>query len=174
MPQDATRRPMPSWCSGGTPNFGERPRWLTFDAMRGLLLCRETRAEFPEMLCVVLHASRTRVLSVPGGRVACGSDDCMTSNYGRSGRACATCGERDEPCRLRWRIWVREIESNVLFAHTLSVNGSVNFSVYANGLQETGRLPGEVVTNVFVEDFPRKRSGLSFRRLQFECATKRE
>ena len=62
---------------------------------------------------------------------------------------------------------MREAETNLLFAHTLSVTASANFERYADRLQQQGHLPPEVVTNVFAEEFTRKRTDLTFRRLQF-------
>ena len=166
------RRPMPNWSMDGVPNI--RPvHWLTFDACRGVLFCKDTRIDIEELLCVIVHATAVHVHSDQGGTVLCASNDREKSNFGSPGRRCPTCEFFKGACRLRWRIWMQEVEGGTVYAHTLSVTASANFVKYANCLQERGHLPGEVVTDVFVEDFVRKRSGLSFRRLQFECASDR-
>lgn len=145
--------------------------WMPFDAVKGVLTCPSMGTEVKGHLCFVVHASLVRTLADPGGRVICASDNRETSGYGRRGQRCRECADRDCPCRLRWRIWVKEVETSAIFAHTLSVTASANFARYCDRLQEMGRLPGEVVTEIFVEDFKRKRTGLSYRRLQFACAS---
>ena len=166
MPE-VIRRPMPPWQTDGVPNFPHPVHWLTFDAMKGVLVCRAMKTEIADLLCFIVHANLVRTLCAPGGQVICASDNREKPSFGRRDRWCASCEERDGPCRLRWRIWVKEIESNALFAHTLSVTASANFARYGDRLREKGRLPSEVVTNVFVEPFRRKNSNLMFRRLQF-------
>jgi hypothetical protein len=161
----------PPWHSGGIPEFDRPVNWVTFDAMRGTLICRKLGTETSEVLCVIAHALAVRVMVSPGGQVLCASDDRRTSCFGRRGQACGSCEHRNEACKFRVRIWFTEAEHGTLYAHTLSVTATANFMRYAGFLQQRGRLPGEVVTNVFVEDFRRKRSGLSFRRLQFACAS---
>ena len=169
---ETQRRSMPMWSKDGIPNI--RPvYWLTFDACKGVLVWKGTRVEFEDLLCVIVHATAVRVFCDSGGKVVCASDNRETANIGRPGLICARCEDRDAPCRLRWRIWLQELESGSIFAHTLSVTGSMNFVNYADGLQQQGHLPGEVITNVFVQNFERKRTGLSFRRLQFSCAAVR-
>lgn len=168
---DTQRRPMPNWSMDGIPNFGNNVHWLTFDATKGILFCRDTRIEFEELLCIVVHATAVRVFSDSGGRVLCASDDRVTSNYGKPGQRCANCEHNSGLCRVRWRVWLQNPESGAIYAHTLSVTGSINFVNYAKKLQASGHLFAEVITNVFVEDYVRKRSGLSFRRLQFACAS---
>ena len=169
MPQ-TTACPAPSWHTDGRPDFREQVRWLTFDAVRGMLLCKSLRTEVDEMLCVIVYVTQVRALTEPGGKVTCASEDREVPLFGRTGTRCAACPDRDGPCRLRWRLWLREVESNTLFAHTLSVTASANFERYADALQEQGHLPPEVVTNVFAEEFRRRRTGLTFRRLQFARA----
>ncbi|HEY3329252.1 MAG TPA: hypothetical protein VGK19_04470 [Capsulimonadaceae bacterium] len=170
MPETQSR-PAPTWRGDGIPEFPQKVHWLTFDACKGVLLCGSMGTEVSELLCVVMYAHAVRVLTVPGGQPICASDNRETSCFGRRGQRCASCEDRDGPCRIRWRIWMREVESEAILAHTLSITASVNFAKYADELQQSGHLPSEVITNVFVEDFTRKRSGLSFRRLQFECAS---
>lgn len=169
---DILDRPAPPWRADGTPVFNDPVHWLTFDAVKGVLRSKDMGTETDCMLCFVVHASLVRTLTAPGGAVICASDNQRTSSYGRRGQQCASCVDHDGPCRERLRIWVREAECGTLFAHTLSVTASKRFEKYADALQKHGRLPPEVITEVFVDEFVRKRIGLTYLSLQFTCASK--
>jgi len=170
MPETQLRE-RPFWHMNYIPQFPQGMHWLTFDAMKGALICRDTGTETECLMCYIIHVNAVRTLIEPGGRIICESGNREQSCLGRRGKLCATCEDRKGRCRPRWRIWVKDIETDIIYAHTLSFTASINFEKYADRLEESGRLPLDVVTSIFPEDFPRKRSGLTFRRLQFECAS---
>ena len=146
-------------------------RWLTFDACKGVLLCRSLKTEYEELIGVIVRYEPVRVLTDGGGHVRCSSDDCKTANRGRPGRTCGPCEDRGMTCRVRGRIWIKDVEHGYLFAHTLSVTGTMNFVRYSAKLQTRGRLVAQEVTCVFSQRVERKRTGLSYRNLQFDCAS---
>jgi hypothetical protein len=60
------------------------------------------------------------------------------------------------------------METGLVFAHTLSQTGSMNFHRYANQLLAEGLLPAEALTRIFVEEARRQKTNTPYRRIQFE------
>ena len=55
-----------------------------------------------------------------------------------------------------------------MFAHTLSLTGTMNFTRYAAKLKREGLTPSQTQTRIFVEEARRQKAGTVYRRIQFE------
>lgn len=152
----------------GIQEFGLMRNWVSFDAQRGKLVCRNLNAEHDEFIATILESRVVRVMKDEDGNVLCSSSDRLTADTGRPGRACEACEDRDEACFRRWLIAWQDLDSGLIFAHTLSQTGSLNFNRYANMLLAEGLLPSQVVTRIFVEEARRQKTNTVYRRVQFE------
>lgn len=152
----------------GMEELGPQLNWVSLDAPRGLLVCKNLDLEVPEFVGSILESRVVRVMKNADGEVTCASSNRLTADVGRPGRECATCEDRDESCQTRWWIAWKEEESGLVFAHTLSQTGTLNFTRYVNSLQRDGLKPSQVPTRIFVEEAARRKTGTPYRRLQFE------
>lgn len=152
----------------GIHEFGFMRNWVSFDPQRGRFVCRNLNAEYEEFVGNVLESRVVRVMKDEDGNVLCGSHNRVTADAGRPGRICEPCEDRDVRCFPRWLIVWQELESGLLFAHTLSQTGSFNFNCYANALLKEGNAPSQVLTRIFVEDAKRQKTSTLYRRVQFE------
>ena len=152
----------------GIEEFGLMRNWISFDAPRGKMVCRNLNSEYLEFTAMILESRVIRVMKDEDGNVHCASSNRITADTGRSGRQCAMCEDRDSSCAARWWIAWQDVDSGLMFAHTLSQTGSMNFNRYANQLLAEGLLPGQVLTRIFVEDAKRQKTNTTYRRIQFE------
>lgn len=152
----------------GMEELGPQLNWVSLDAPRGVLVCKNLDLETEEFIGAILESRVVRVMKDSDGEVTCASSDRLTADVGRPGRDCATCEDRDEGCRTRWWIAWREEESGLVFAHTLSQTGTLNFTRYVNSLQREKLTPSQVSTRIYVEEAQRRRTGTPYRRVQFE------
>ncbi|MCC7495880.1 MAG: hypothetical protein IT204_26240, partial [Fimbriimonadaceae bacterium] len=116
----------------------------------------------------ILESRVVRVMKDEDGNVLCGSVDRLCSDTGRAGKVCVTCEDREAHCFARWWIAWQDLDSGLVFAHTLSQTGSLNFNRYANMLLAEGLEPGQVLTRLFVEEAKRTKTNTVYRRIQFE------
>lgn len=152
----------------GQEELGPQLAWVSLDAPRGLLVCKNLDLEVTEFVGTIIESRVVRVMKDKDGGVFCASSNRQTSDVGRPGRECGPCDDRDGCCFPRWWIAWREEESGQTFAHTLSQTGTMNFTRYAAKLKRDGHVPSEVVTRIFVEEARRQKAGTTYRRLQFE------
>ncbi len=152
----------------GIEEFGLMRNWVSFDAQRGKLICRNLNAEYDEFVGTVLESRVVRVMKDEDGNVLCGSVDRQVADTGRPGMVCQTCADREGHCAPRWWLAWQDIDSGLVFAHTLSQTGSLNFNRYANALLAEGLQPGQVLTRIFVEEAKRARTSTVYRRVAFE------
>ena len=175
----ATRKPvglgplanMPALPPGqldGIEEFGLMRNWVSFDAQRGKLICRNLNGEYEEFTGTILESRVVRVLKDEDGNVLCGSSNRTCADVGRTGLVCASCEDNDTHCFARWWIAWQDMDSGLVFAHTLSQTGSLNFNRYANQLLAEGLEPSQVLTRIFVEEARRHKTNTVYRRLQFE------
>ena len=153
---------------GGMDELGPLLNWVSLDAPRGLLVCKNLDLEVGEFVGTILESRVVRVMKDGDGTVFCASSNRMVADTGRPGRECLSCEDRGEHCFPRWWIAWTEEESGMVFAHTLSQTGTLNFTRYVGKLKREGLLPSQVVTRLFVEEAKRQKTGTSYRRLQFE------
>jgi hypothetical protein len=83
---------------------------------------------------------------------------------------CSLCEDRGVSCLPRWWIAFQPVDSELIYAHTLSLTGSTNFNIYANVLLKEGLMPSQVTPGIFVEEARRKKTNVLYRRVQFERA----
>lgn len=152
----------------GIHEFGLMRNWVSFDAQRGKLVCRNLNAEYDEFVGTILESRVVRVMKDEDGNIVCSAVDRVTADTGRPGRLCEVCEDRDSHCFRRWWIAWQDLETGLVFAHTLSQTGSLNFNRYANGLLSQGLLPSQVLTRIFVEEARRQKANTVYRRVQFE------
>lgn len=152
----------------GQEELGAQLCWVSLDAPRGLLVCKNLDLEVKEFVGTIVESRVVRVMKDKDGGVFCASSNRQTADVGRPGRECGPCEDRDGCCFPRWWIAWREEESGQVFAHTLSQTGTMNFSRYAAKLRRDGHVPSDVVTRIFVEEARRQKAGTTYRRLQFE------
>lgn len=152
----------------GIEEFGTQRNWVSFDAQRGKLICRNLGAEYEEFTATILESHVVRVMKDEDGNVFCASSDRLMADTGREGRLCETCEDRGVSCFPRWWIAWEEADSGLVFAHTLSQTGSMNFMRYVNALLKDGAYPSQVFTRLFVEEAKRHKTNTLYRRLQFE------
>jgi len=152
----------------GQEELGAQLCWVSLDAPRGLLVCKNLDMEVKEFVGTIVESRVVRVMKDKDGGVFCASSNRQTADVGRPGRECGPCEDRDGCCFPRWWIAWREEESGQTFAHTLSQTGTMNFTRYAAKLKRDGHVPSEVVTRIFVEEARRQKAGTVYRRLQFE------
>lgn len=159
-----------AWSLADPPAFDRKPHWLSFDASRGMFVCKGLGTERDGLLAVIAAFRPIRLLTGQDGRVVCAADDRRAASYGRVGQDCNACADRNEGCNIRWRIWLNSPDDGHLFAHTLSLTGSINFERYAWHLQEENRMPEEVLTELSAETFTIRTSGHTYRCVQFKRA----
>ena len=159
-----------AWSLADPPAFDRKPHWLSFDASRGMFVCKGLGTECDGLLAVIAAFRPIRLLTGQDGRVVCVADDRRTASHGRVGQDCNACADRNEGCNIRWRLWLNSPGDGHLFAHTLSLTGSINFERYAAELERGNRQPGEVLTELHVETFSHRASGHSYRCVQFRRA----
>lgn len=152
----------------GIEEFGLMRNWVSFDAPRGKLVCRNLNSEYDEFVGTILESRVVRVMKDEDGNVYCSSSDRILADTGRPGKECAACEDRDAHCFRRWWIAWCEMETGLVFAHTLSQTASMNFHRYANQLLAEGLLPAEALTRLFVEEAKRQKTNTLYRRIQFE------
>jgi hypothetical protein len=174
IPPDGRSVPIAPVTAGeldGFEDFGDGRNWISFDPQKGKMVCKNLGdQEFDEFTCLILESRVVRQMKDMDGNVTCASSDRLTADRGREGRLCETCEDRDEGCGKRWWIAWQEAESGMLFAHTLSQTGSINFHRYANRLLRDGVHPSQVATRIYVEDARRQKVNTNYRRIQFERA----
>jgi hypothetical protein len=152
----------------GREEFGTMKNWMTFDPQRGKMMVRSIGLETDEFIGTIIGSKVVRVMKDPDGNVLCASSDRQKADEGRPGRVCATCEDKDVTCFPRWWIAWQELESGLIYAHTLSQSGSMNFNRFFLTLERDGLGPGEVVARIFVEEAKRKKANTLYRRIQFE------
>lgn len=152
----------------GQEELGAQLCWVSLDAPRGLLVCKNLDLEVMEFVGTIVESRVVRVMKDKDGGVFCASSNRQTADVGRPGRECSSCEDRDGCCFPRWWIAWREEESGQTFAHTLSQTGTMNFTRYAAKLKRDGHVPSKVLTRIFVEEARRQKAGTVYRRLQFE------
>ena len=152
----------------GMDEFGNARAWISFDAGRGKFVCKTMETEYDGFTGIILESRVVRVMKEEGGKVFCASSDRQTADVGRPGRDCAICDDQGVSCFPHWWIAWQDESGEKLFAHTLSRTGSYNFDRYARALLTEGLLPSQVVTNIYVEQAHRTRTGTAYRRVQFK------
>jgi hypothetical protein len=162
----------------GQEELGPQLCWVSLDAPRVLLVCKNLGMEVKEFVGTIVESRVVRVMGDEDekdkdekgkdGGVFCASSNRQTADVGRPGRECGSCEDREGCCFPRWWIAWREEESGQTFAHTLSQTGTMNFTRYAAKLKRGGHVPSEVVTRIFVEEARRQKAGTVYRWLQFE------
>ena len=162
----------------GLEELGQQLAWVSLDAPRGLLVCKNLDMEVSEFVGTIVESRVVRVMGDGdkidndekdrNGGVFCASSNRQTADVGRPGRECSSCEDRNGCCFPRWWIAWREEESGQTFAHTLSQAGTMNFTRYAAKLRRNGHVPSDVVTRIFVEEARRQKVGTAYRRFQFE------
>ncbi len=152
----------------GQEELGPQLAWVSLDAPRGLLVCKNLDLEVTEFIGTIIESRVVRVMKDKDGGVFCASSNRLTADVGRPGRECAPCEDRGSCCFPRWWIAWQEEETGQIFAHTLSQTGTLNFTRYAARLGREGLTPSQVTTRLFVEEARRQKAGTVYRRLQFE------
>ena len=157
----------------GLEELGPQLAWVSLDAPRGLLVCKNIDVEVSEFVGTIVESRVVRVMKDNDekdndGGAFCASSNRQTADVGRPGRECNSCDDRNGCCFPRWWIAWREEESGQTFAHTLSQAGTMNFTRYAAKLKRDGHAPSEVVTRIFVEEARRQKAGTVYCWLQFE------
>ncbi|MDE2106569.1 MAG: hypothetical protein KGL39_55655 [Patescibacteria group bacterium] len=153
----------------GFDDFGDGRNWISFDPQKGKMVCKNLGdQEFDEFTCVILESRVVRQMKDADGNVTCASADRTVADRGREGRLCESCEDRDAGCGKRWWIAWQEEGSGMIFAHTLSQTGSINFHRYANKLLRDGVHPSHVITRIFIEDARRQKVNTGYRRIQFD------
>ena len=152
----------------GQEELGPSLNWVSLDAPRGLLVCKNLDLEVMEFIGTLVESRVVRVMKDNDGTVFCASSNRSVADVGRPGRECATCEDRGESCFPRWCIAWQEEDSGQVFAHTLSQTGTLNFTRYVSKLERQGLKPSQTQTRLFVEEARRQKAGTVYRRLQFE------
>jgi hypothetical protein len=88
----------------GFEEFGLLRNWVSFDAPRGKLVCRNLNGEYDEFVGTILESRVVRVMKDEDGNIYCSSSDRITADAGQPGKECATCEDRDAHCFRRW--WI--------------------------------------------------------------------
>ena len=152
----------------GQEELGPQLAWVSLDAPRGLLVCKNLDLEVAEFVGTIIESRVVRVMKDKDGGVYCASSNRIAADLGRPGKECASCEDRAGGCFPRWWIAWQEDESGQVFAHTLSQTGTLNFTRYVAKLKRDGLTPSQTVTRLFVEEARRQKAGTVYRRLQFE------
>ncbi len=152
----------------GQEELGPSLNWVSLDAPRGLLVCKNLDLEVTQFIGTLVESRVVRVMKDNDGSVFCASSNRSVADVGRPGRECATCEDRSESCFPRWWIAWQEEDSGQVFAHTLSQTGTLNFSRYVGKLERQGIKPSQTQTRLYVEEARRQKAGTVYRRLQFE------
>lgn len=152
----------------GIEEFAQLRNWVSFDPSRGRMVCRNLSFETEEFVGTIRESRVVRVMKDEDGEVLCASSDRLVADEGRLGKVCEGCEDQGIHCFPRWWIAWQETDSGLIFAHTLSQTGSLNFNRYANGLLREGIAPGQVITRIYVEEAKRQKSNTLYRRVQFE------
>jgi len=166
--QSANMPALPPEQLDGIQEFGMMRNWVSFDAQRGKFICRNLNAEHDEYVGTIIESRVVRVMKDEDGNIFCSSSNRTTSDTGRAGRACESCDDRDLQCFPRWWIAWQDMETGLIFAHTLSQTGSLNFNRFANGLVAEGMLPSDVLTRIHAEEARRRNNNSLYRRVQFQ------
>jgi hypothetical protein len=157
-----------AWNAPNPPTFDREVRWLSRDSSRQMFVCRRLNAEYGELFAIIVAFQPIRVMtSAESHGIVCSSDDRRTSVYGRIGRDCGSCADRNFGCKIRWRIWLEAPDMELVFAHTLSLASSINFSNYATYLERKGLALREVVTELWVDTISHRSADYSYRCVQF-------
>ena len=147
--------------------------WVSLNPQKGVIECKRLGLAWTEILCQIVDCRVIRVAKDEDGLVFCYSLDRVQAterNPRYEGSTfCAECPYRDKECSHRWWLafFVPEYP-DILFAHTLSRMGSLNFHIYAYRLLREGMSPSQVLTRIYVEEARRRRQGTMYRRLAFE------
>lgn len=152
----------------GQEELGPQLAWVSLDAPRGLLVCKNLDLEVAEFVGTIIESRVVRVMKDKDGGVYCASSNRIAADLGRPGKECAFCEDRAGACFPRWWIAWQEETSGQVFAHTLSQTGTLNFTRYAAKLKREGLTPSQTVTRLFVEEARRQKIGTTYRRIQFE------
>ena len=152
----------------GQEELGPQLAWVSLDAPRGLLVCKNLDLEVAEFVGTIVESRVVRVMKDKDGGVFCASSNRIAADVGRPGKECASCEDRAGGCFPRWWIAWQEEESGQVFAHTLSQTGTLNFTRYVAKLKRDGLTPSRTVTRLFVEEARRQKAGTAYRRIQFE------
>jgi hypothetical protein len=151
----------------GIQEFGLMRNWVSFDAQRGKFICRNLNTEHDEYVGTIIESRVVRVMKDEDGNIICSAANRTISDTGRSGRVCESCEDRDLHCFPRWWIAWQDMESGLVFAHTLSQTGSLNFNRLANGLLSEGMLPSQALVRIHSEEARRRNNNSLYRRVQF-------
>lgn len=152
----------------GQEELGPQLAWVSLDAPRGLLVCKNLDLEVAEFVGTIIESRVVRVMKDKDGGVFCASSNRIAADLGRPGKECASCEDRTGGCFPRWWIAWQEEDTGQVFAHTLSQTGTLNFTRYVAKLKREGLTPSQTVTHLFVEEARRQKAGTTYRRLQFE------
>lgn len=152
----------------GIDELGPLRCWISLDGHRGVFVCKTLSREFTELVGVIKASRVVRTMKDENGMVLCASTDRLSATEGRPGRCCETCEDRGEACMLHWWIALEEEATGLVFAHTLSNTGTINFQRFANVLLREQLLPSQVRTRLFVEEARRLKTNTLYRRIQFE------
>ena len=152
----------------GQEELGPQLAWVSLDAPRGLLVCKNLDLEVTEFIGTIAESRVVRVMKDKDGGVFCASSNRIAADLGRPGKECASCEDRTGGCFPRWWIAWQEEETGQVFAHTLSQTETLNFTRYVAKLKREGLTPSQTVTRIFVEESRRQKAGTTYRRIQFE------
>ena len=152
----------------GIEELGLLKNWVSFDAQRGKMTCRNLNGEYDEFYGTIIESRVVRQMKDEDGNVLCASSNRQYSDSGRPGKDCVSCEDHDTNCFRRWWIAWQDLETGLIFAHTLSQTGSINFHRYANRLIADELLPNQVVTRIFIEEAKRQKTNALYRRIQLE------
>ena len=102
----------------GLEELGPQLAWVSLDAPRGLLVCKNLDMEVSEFVGTILESRVVRVMKDndekdkdekdKDGGVFCASSNRQTADVGRPGRECGSCEDRNGCCFPRWWIAWRE------------------------------------------------------------------
>lgn len=139
--------------------------WISFNPQEGRLECKTLALTFDEIICTIVDSRVVLAKKDKDGNVTCSSADRLVSSEGED---CSLCEDRGINCNPLWWIAFKPVDMDLIFAHTLSITGSTNFTRYANMLKLQELLPSQVTTRIYLETATRKRVNTQYRRLQFE------
>ena len=151
----------------GQEELGSQLAWVSLDAPRGLLVCKNLDLEVTEFVGTIIESRVVRVMKDKDGGVYCAFSNRIAADLGRPGKECAFCEDRAGGCFPCWWIAWQEEKSGQVFAHTLSQTGTLNFTRYVAKLKRDGLTPSQTVTRLFVEEARRQKAGTVYRHIQF-------
>ncbi len=98
----------------GQEELGPSLNWVSLDAPRGLLVCKNLDLEVTQFIGTIVESRVVRVMKDNDGTVFCASSNRSVADVGRPGRECATCEDRGESCFPRcWIAWQEEDSGQV-------------------------------------------------------------